>query len=146
MLGRTRRALIRVEGGNSNLVNKHDKERFQRQWLPLWTPHGHPMLLNATPRPIVTATPTYSLVSEKLRRVSAGSLQCSLFCGDQRCKYEVPHRWKEEEKALKGLFSHWVTDDILAMARPSTVLFREHDLIAQFKRLVSTQLNDQCLY
>ena len=108
-----------------------------------------PRSSNATkrpPRPIVTATPTYSLVSEKLRRVSAGSLQCSLFCGGQRCKYEVPHRWKEEEKALKGLFSHWVTDDILAMARPSTVLFREHDLIGQFKRLVSTQLSYQCLY
>ena len=47
----------------------------------------------------------------------------------------MPHHWKEEEKALKGLFSHWVTDDILVMARPSTVLLRERDLIAQFKRL-----------
>ena len=88
------------------------------------------------PRPVATAAPTYSLVSEKLRRVSAGSLQCALFCGGPRCKYEVPHRWKETEKALKGLFSHWVTEDILAMARPSTVLFREHDLIDQFKRSV----------
>ena len=86
--------------------------------------------------PIVTTTPTYSLVSEKLRRVSAGSLQCSLFCGGQRCKYETPHRWKDADKALKGIFSHWVTDDILAMARPSTLLFRIHHLIDQFKRFV----------
>ena len=88
------------------------------------------------PRPVVAATPAYSLVSEKLRRVSSGSLQCALFCGGARCKYEVAHRWKKTEKALEGLFSHWVTEDILAMARPSTVLFREHALIDQFKRSV----------
>lgn len=82
-----------------------------------------------------TVTPTYSLVSEKLRRLSAGSLQCSLFCGGQRCKYEVPHRWKDSDKALNGLFSHWVTDSVLAMARPSTFLFREYNLIEQLKRL-----------
>ena len=55
-------------------------------------------------RPVVAATPAYSLVSEKLRRVSSGSLQCALFCGGARCnsahcKYEVAHRWKETEKA-----------------------------------------------
>ena len=88
------------------------------------------------PTPIVTALPTYSLVSEKLRRASAGSLQCSLFCGGLRCKYEVPNRWREEDKAINGLFSHWVTEDILAMARPSTSLFREYQLIEQFKRLL----------
>ena len=93
------------------------------------------------PRPVVAATPAYSLVSEKLRRVSAGSLQCALFCGGPRCKYEVAHRWKETEKALEGLFSHWVTEDILAMARPSTALFREHALIDQFKRSVLHSTN-----
>ena len=36
----------------------------------------------------VSITPSYSRVSEKLRRISSGSLQCSLFCGGQRCKYE----------------------------------------------------------
>ena len=85
---------------------------------------------------LFTVTPSYSLVSEKLRRVSAGSLQCSLFCGGQRCKYEVPHRWKDEDKALDGLYSHWVTESVLAMARPSTLLFRKHRLIEQFKRSV----------
>lgn len=84
---------------------------------------------------MITVTPAYSLISEKLRRVSAGSLQCSLFCGGHRCKYEVPNRWKDSDMALNGLFSHWVTDNVLAMARPSTFLFREHNLIEQFKRL-----------
>jgi hypothetical protein len=50
------------------------------------------------------------------------------------------HRWKETEKALEGLFSHWVTEDILAMARlSSTVLFHENTLaIDQFKRSAHT--------
>ena len=81
----------------------------------------------------VSITPSYSRVSEKLRRISSGSLQCSLFCGGQRCKYENAGRWGEEDKALRGLFSHWVTDNILAMARPSTHIFEEVQLVEQFK-------------
>ena len=78
--------------------------------------------------------PGYSKVSEQLRRISAGSLQCSLFCGGQRCKYESASRWNEDQKALSGVFSHWVRADILAMARPSTALFREGKLIEEMKR------------
>ena len=82
----------------------------------------------------VSVTPSYSRVSDKLRRISAGSLQCSLFCGGQRCKYECAGRWEGEDKAVRGLFSHWVTDTILAMARPSTRLFEKHQLVEQFKK------------
>lgn len=82
----------------------------------------------------VQVTPAYSYLSDKLRRLSAGSLQCSLFCGGRGCKYESGRRWAGQDKALRGLFSHWVTPDILAMARPSTHLIRSGDLIAQFKR------------
>ena len=81
----------------------------------------------------VSITPSYSRVSEKLRRISSGSLQCSLFCGGQRCKYENAGRWGEKDRALRGLFSHWVTDNILAMARPSTHIFEEFQLVEQFK-------------
>ena len=82
----------------------------------------------------VSISPSYSRVSDKLRRLSAGSFQCSVFCGGVRCKYERAERWRDEDKALKGLFSHWVTGEILAMARPSTQLFRTQGLIEQFKR------------
>ena len=81
----------------------------------------------------VSITPSYSRVSEKLRRISSGSLQCSLFCGGQRCKYENAGRWGEKDKALQGLFSHWVTDNILAMARPSTHIFEKVQLVEQFR-------------
>ncbi len=36
--------------------------------------------------------------------------------------------------AVRGIYSHWITDDILAMARPSTELFKIYDIIEQFKR------------
>ena len=48
----------------------------------------------------VSITPSYSRVSEKLRRISSGSLQCSLFCVGQRCKYENAVRWEEKDRAL----------------------------------------------
>ena len=69
-----------------------------------------------------------------------GSVQCSLFCGGQSCKYESPLQWRSEDMALRGLYSHWVTDNVLAMARPSTLLFRIYDVIGQFKRCVQVTL------
>lgn len=88
------------------------------------------------PRPPVQVTPAYSYLSDKIRRLSSGSVQCSLFCGGHGCKYECSERWREGDKAIRGLFSHWVTPDILAMSRPSTDLIRKGDLITEFKRFV----------
>ena len=82
-------------------------------------------------------TPSYSYLSDQLRRVSAGSFQCAVFCGGQNCKYEGSSHWKENEMAIKGLYSHWITDSILAMARPSTSLIHENGLIQEFKRYVA---------
>ena len=50
----------------------------------------------------VSIIPSYSRVSEKLRRISSGSLQCSLFCGGQQCKYENAVRWGEKDRARGG--------------------------------------------
>ena len=57
-------------------------------------------------------SPSYSLISEKLRRMSSSSprghrLQCSMFCGGKACKYESASLWGEEHTAIPGLFSHW---------------------------------------
>jgi len=79
-------------------------------------------------------TPSYSYLSDQLRRVSAGSFQCAVFCGGQNCKYEGSSHWKENEMAVQGLYSHWITDSILAMARPSTSLLQNNGLIQEFKR------------
>lgn len=54
-------------------------------------------------------------------------------CGGKACKYENPARWSEQEQAIKGIYSSWITDHILAMARPSTELLEKYCVIEQFR-------------
>ncbi|KAL8212469.1 UNVERIFIED_CONTAM: hypothetical protein K2H54_047745 [Gekko kuhli] len=65
-------------------------------------------------------------------------------CGGRACKYENPTRWSEEEQAVKGLYSSWVTDNILAMSRPSTEIIEKYNIIEQFQRCgIKTVINLQ---
>ncbi|KAI4878343.1 hypothetical protein NFI96_033690 [Prochilodus magdalenae] len=61
-------------------------------------------------------------------------MQCSMACGGRACKYENPSRWNDEEQAVKGLYSSWITDNLLAMARPSTETIEKYNIIDQFLR------------
>ena len=56
-----------------------------------------------------------------------------MFCGGRRCKYEQGSSWKKEDMAIDGIYSHWITDDILAMARPNTAAMKKHSLVTKFK-------------
>ncbi|XP_002930393.3 LOW QUALITY PROTEIN: protein tyrosine phosphatase domain-containing protein 1 [Ailuropoda melanoleuca] len=78
-------------------------------------------------------TPKYTKVGERLRHVIPGHMACSMACGGKACKYENPARWSEQEQAIKGVYSSWVTENILAMARPSTELLEKYHLIEQFQ-------------
>nr|XP_020021548.1 protein tyrosine phosphatase domain-containing protein 1 isoform X2 [Castor canadensis] len=77
-------------------------------------------------------TPKYTKVGERLRHVIPGHMACSMACGGRSCKYENPARWSEQEQAIKGVYSSWVTDNILAMARPSSELLEKYHIIEQF--------------
>ncbi|KAM7040962.1 LOW QUALITY PROTEIN: protein tyrosine phosphatase domain-containing protein 1 [Acridotheres tristis] len=89
-------------------------------------------------------TAKYTKVGERLRHVIPGHMQCSMACGGRACKYENPTRWAEHEQALKGLYSSWITDNILAMARPSTELIEKYNIIEQFERCgIKTIINLQ---
>ncbi|NWX25880.1 PTPC1 protein, partial [Notiomystis cincta] len=89
-------------------------------------------------------TAKYTKVGERLRHVIPGHMQCSMACGGRACKYENPARWAEHEQALKGLYSSWITDNILAMARPSTELIEKYNIIEQFERCgIKTIINLQ---
>ncbi|XP_052583810.1 protein tyrosine phosphatase domain-containing protein 1 isoform X1 [Peromyscus californicus insignis] len=77
-------------------------------------------------------TPKYTKVGERLRHVIPGHMACSMACGGRACKYENPARWSEQEQAIKGVYSSWVTDSILAMARPSSELLEKYQIIEQF--------------
>jgi len=88
------------------------------------TTHHNPKSVNAS----------YSRISEAFRHVTAGPLQCQVFCGGKSCKYERSDVWSAEQMAIPGLFSHWVTDNILAMARPNYTEMKKHNMIDSFKK------------
>ncbi|XP_026728343.1 protein tyrosine phosphatase domain-containing protein 1-like [Trichoplusia ni] len=103
-----RRARTRVapmHNGNSSLRSRESRRRI-----------NHP------------PSALYSVVGEKLRVGTPRALQCALFCGGPRCQYELP----QPGTAIQGLYSDWVTDDILAMARPSTANIAARNIIQQF--------------
>ncbi|XP_052741753.1 protein tyrosine phosphatase domain-containing protein 1 [Bicyclus anynana] len=74
-------------------------------------------------------TALYNSLSERIRVSTPAALQCALFCGGSRCQYELP---RQSNSAVQGLYSDWVTDDILAMARPSTAGIAARNIIQQF--------------
>nr|XP_032825586.1 protein tyrosine phosphatase domain-containing protein 1 isoform X1 [Petromyzon marinus] len=89
-------------------------------------------------------TAKYTKVGERLRHVIPGPVQCSVACGGRACKYENPSRLRADEQAVHGVYSSWVTENILAMARPSTETIEKYDVIEQFKSLgISTVINLQ---
>lgn len=94
-----------------------------------WTVDG------LTELPKTDAGPKYSRISEHFRHVTPGALQCSMFCGGKQCKYENPAKMKNEEMAINGLYSSWVTSEILATARPSTEVIKKYDVIRQFSEV-----------
>uniref|UniRef100_A0A3B4AFD1 Protein tyrosine phosphatase domain-containing protein 1 n=1 Tax=Periophthalmus magnuspinnatus TaxID=409849 RepID=A0A3B4AFD1_9GOBI len=85
--------------------------------------------------PVPVPHPSYSQARERLVRAIPPRLLCLLACGGVDCRYEGPECWKSNQQAIRGLFSSWVTDDIIAMARPSNSLIERYNIIEQFKRL-----------
>ncbi|XP_073500623.1 protein tyrosine phosphatase domain-containing protein 1 isoform X1 [Phyllobates terribilis] len=89
-------------------------------------------------------TSKYTKVGERLRHVIPGHMQCSMTCGGRACKYENPARWSDEEQVIKGLYSSWITENILAMARPSTEILEKYNIIKQFQSCgIKTVINLQ---
>ncbi|MGH0127618.1 UNVERIFIED_CONTAM: hypothetical protein FKN15_035258 [Acipenser sinensis] len=88
--------------------------------MPLWLP---------------VPSPSYSQARENLVKSLPPNLICSLSCGGKLCRYEGPANWSLQQQAIRGLYSEWVTDDIVAMARPSTTLIKEYNIIEQFTKL-----------
>ncbi|KAM4618277.1 protein tyrosine phosphatase domain-containing protein 1 [Polymixia lowei] len=79
--------------------------------------------------------PSYSQAREKLLKAIPPNFLCLLTCGGIDCRYEGPSCWKTNQQAVRGLYSSWVTDDIVAMTRPSTYLIEKYNIIEQFQRL-----------
>ncbi|KAK0399586.1 hypothetical protein QR680_003122 [Steinernema hermaphroditum] len=78
--------------------------------------------------------PQYSFLRSKIVQSTPDSIQCKLYCKGRTCKYCNSEPWNEEQQAIKGLYSSWVTKDILAMSRPTTDLINKYDIVGQLKR------------
>ncbi|XP_055365747.1 protein tyrosine phosphatase domain-containing protein 1 [Betta splendens] len=91
--------------------------------MPTLTPH------------IPVPQPSYSQARENLVKAIPPKLLCLLACGGIDCRYEGPECWKLSQQVIRGLFSSWVTDDIIAMTRPSNHLIEKYSIIKQFHRL-----------
>ncbi|XP_063743305.1 protein tyrosine phosphatase domain-containing protein 1 isoform X2 [Eleginops maclovinus] len=76
----------------------------------------------------------YTIVGEAIRYVVPGHMQCSIGCGGPACKYDNPHYWSDNQQAITGLYSSWITDHLLAMSRPSTEIIEKYHIIDQFRR------------
>ncbi|XP_062826028.1 protein tyrosine phosphatase domain-containing protein 1 isoform X5 [Anolis carolinensis] len=119
----THRVMVAISSVNPDELNAAFYERKRRSRRP---------------------TAKYTKVGERLRHVIPGHMQCSMACGGRACKYENPTRWSDQEQAVKGLYSSWVTDNILAMSRPSTELIEKYNIIEQFQRCgIKTVINLQ---
>ncbi|XP_054464739.1 protein tyrosine phosphatase domain-containing protein 1 [Anoplopoma fimbria] len=94
--------------------------------------------------PVRAPRAKYTLVGEAIRYIIPGDMQCSIGCGGQACKYDSPSYWSEKEQAIKGLYSSWVSDNLLAMSRPSTEIIEKYNIIDQFRRnSIKTVINLQ---
>ncbi|XP_056138481.1 protein tyrosine phosphatase domain-containing protein 1 [Lampris incognitus] len=85
--------------------------------------------------PVPVPRPNYSQARENLVKAIPPQILCLLTCGGVDCRYEGPACWGANQQAVRGLFSSWVTDDIVAMTRPSNHLIEKYDIIEQFQRL-----------
>ncbi|XP_046745517.1 protein tyrosine phosphatase domain-containing protein 1-like [Diprion similis] len=82
---------------------------------------------------LANVTAGYNKISENLRKLAPSAMQCAIFCGGSRCKYENSKAWAPVHMAIQDIYSHWVTEDVLAMARPSTEQIVKRKIVAQFQ-------------
>ncbi|CAF0712023.1 unnamed protein product [Brachionus calyciflorus] len=74
----------------------------------------------------------YGSISHGVRKIIPHEMACKLGCSGKKCKYDSSN-WPPEEMAIPGIFSHWITDDIIAMARPRDSLIKETNFIQKIK-------------
>ncbi|XP_010794923.1 protein tyrosine phosphatase domain-containing protein 1 [Notothenia coriiceps] len=84
--------------------------------------------------PVRAPRAKYTIVGEAIRYVVPGHMQCSIGCGGPACKYDNPNYWSDNQQAITGLYSSWITDHLLAMSRPSTEIIKKYRIIDQFRR------------
>ncbi|GMT25955.1 hypothetical protein PFISCL1PPCAC_17252, partial [Pristionchus fissidentatus] len=87
------------------------------------------------------ATPTYSIIRTNMLKLTPGDLKCRMYCSGKKCKYCNVMADSSTTQAIPGLYSTWVTRNILAMARPTPA---HTNLIEEFEKAnIKTVINLQ---
>ncbi|KRX82111.1 Protein tyrosine phosphatase domain-containing protein 1 [Trichinella sp. T6] len=77
---------------------------------------------------------TYGTVRETLLRLVPRNSLCRMFCHGSKCKYCNPDLVPDNMKIIDGIYSTWITEDILAIARPSDEGIERFQLIEQLAK------------
>ncbi|KAH9505481.1 Protein tyrosine phosphatase domain-containing protein 1 [Bulinus truncatus] len=86
----------------------------------------------------------YTAFGEQARKIIPGESQCKMFCGGKACKYCTSANWTPNQVVVNGVYSEWVTHNLLAMARISNEQIQKFDIIKQFKEhQIKTVINLQ---
>ncbi|KAF7695807.1 hypothetical protein HF521_005901 [Silurus meridionalis] len=83
---------------------------------------------------MLMSTLRHTIIGETLCYIIPNHMLCSIGCGGRACKYEDPSRWSEDQQAIRGLYSSWITENLLAMARPSTETIQRYNIVEEFQR------------
>ncbi|KAI0982467.1 hypothetical protein GJ496_000391 [Pomphorhynchus laevis] len=54
-----------------------------------------------------------------IKKYASESTACKYGCNGSMCKFEMAEYWPTNCKAIPNLYSHWINNRILAMARPT---------------------------
>ncbi|KAI9558132.1 hypothetical protein GHT06_014885 [Daphnia sinensis] len=145
MAGRSHMSLLFRQKSKvvSSSVEKNDND-VPAASSPAKVLHPLSKTLESSEVSTAVAHPSYTKLSEGLRKKTPAGVICRAFCGGRKCRYDTYDRWSAEDMAVDGIFSHWVTDNILAMARPNSNLIGKKDIVGQFIRLgIKTIINLQ---
>ena len=70
-------------------------------------PGLQPAALSGPVKQVDLVQSNYTKIGEHLRQYTPLEVQCQVFCGGRRCKYDSYNRWNDNDMAINGIFSHW---------------------------------------
>ncbi|CCD67575.1 TYR_PHOSPHATASE_2 domain-containing protein [Caenorhabditis elegans] len=79
------------------------------------------------------ASATYSSLRTGILSLTPGDQKCRLYCSGPRCRFCIVVTGQTEIQAIDGLYSTWITSDILAMARLQVEHFDSLGIVEKFK-------------
>uniref|UniRef100_A0A0K0ES51 TYR_PHOSPHATASE_2 domain-containing protein n=1 Tax=Strongyloides stercoralis TaxID=6248 RepID=A0A0K0ES51_STRER len=89
---------------------------------------------------------TYSSVRSGIIKLTPDSVKCKLYCRGLQCKYCNSKNWNDNETEIEGIYSNWITKNIIGMARPTEEAIEKYKIIEQFKeKNIKTIINLQII-